>query len=179
MSESTMQIQEYFESYVPDLIEGYLAREPVPEMEGTSFTSQVTIEGEKSLSFGMTIDDAKEITVQQGALTNPMISITIPEDAIRHVTKQISGLTGRKQYEAVSKTKGTLTLEMSMPDDWVLPVTITFNGATEPKATMSGPAEVLAKVMTGELQSPKAFMEGKIKITGDMMFLMSLANLIV
>jgi putative sterol carrier protein len=68
---------------------------------------------------------------------------------------------------------------MSMPDDWVLPVTITFNGATEPKATMSGPAEVLAKVMTGELQGPKAFMEGKIKITGDMMFLMSLANLIV
>ena len=179
MSESTLQFQEYFESYVPDLIEGYLAQEPVPEMEGTSFTSQVTIEGEKSLSFGMTIDDAKEITVQQGALANPMISVTIPEDVIRHVTKQITGLTGRKQYEAVSKATGTLTLEMSMPDDWVLPIAITFNGAAEPKTTMSGPAEVLAKVMTGEIQGPQAFLEGKIKITGDMMFLMSLANLIV
>ena len=179
MSESTLQFQEYFESYVPDLIEGYLAQEPVPQMEGTSFTSQVTLEGEKSLSFGMTIDDAKEITVQQGALANPMISVTIPEDVIGHINKQISGLTGRKQYEAVSKAKGTLTLEMSMPDDWVLPIAITFNGAAEPKATMSGPAEVLAKVMTGEIQGPQAFLEGKIKITGDMMFLMSLANLIV
>ena len=178
MPESTLKFQEYFESYVPELVAGYLARDPVPEMEGTSFTSQVTIEGEKSLTFGVTIDDAKEISVQPGSLENPMVSVTIPEDVIEHITRQISGLTGRKQYDAMGKAKGTLTLEMSMPDDWVLPITITFNGAAEPKATMSGPAEVLAKVMMGEIQGPQAFVEGKIKITGDMMFLMSLANLI-
>jgi len=178
MPENALRFQEYFESYVPELVERYLAEDPVPEMEGTSFTSQVTLEGETSLVFGVTIKDAKEITVQPNGLENPMVSVTVPEDVIRYITRQVSGLTGRKQYDALGKAKGTLTLEMEMPDHWVLPVTITFNGAAEPSATMSGPADVVAKVMAGEIQGPQAFVEGKIKITGDMMFLMSLTSII-
>jgi hypothetical protein len=179
MPEKPVQFQEYFESYVPELVERYLAEDPVADMEGTSFTSQVTVEGEKSLAFGVTIKDAKEITVRQGGLENPMVSVTVGEDFIRHTTRQISALTGRKQYDAMLNARGTLVVEMELAGDRVLPVTIVFNGAAEPQATMSGPADVIARVMTGQIQGPQAFMEGKIKITGDMMFLMSLASLIV
>jgi putative sterol carrier protein len=41
-----------------------------------------------------------------------------------------------------------------------------------------GPADILAKVMTGELNGPQTFIEGKIKMDGDMMFLMSLSSML-
>ena len=179
MPEGALRFQEYFQTYIPKLVEKYLAEEPVPDMEGTSFTTQVKVEGEQSLIFGVTIDGAREISVQPDGLENPMVSVTVPEDFIRFTTRQVSALTGRKQYDAILNTKGTLNLEMEMPGGVVLPVTIVFNGAPEPQATMSGPADVLAQVMTGQIQGPQAFMEGKIKIAGDMMFLMSLASLII
>lgn len=178
MPEGALGFQEYFETYLPELVEKYLAERPVVDMEGTHFTTQVKVEGEKSLTFGVTIDDAKDINVQPEGLENPMVSVTVGEDFIRLMTRQVSSLTGRKQYDSMLNTKGTLVLELEMPDDRVLPVTIVFNGAPEPQATMSGPADVIAGVMTGQIQGPQAFMEGKIKITGDMMFLMSLANLV-
>jgi SCP-2 sterol transfer family len=178
MPQNALRFQEYFETYVPELVTGYLAEEPVPDMEGTSFTTQFTVDGQKSLVFGITIDNAKEISVQPEGLEKPMVSITVPEDFIRLTTRQVSALTGRKQYDAVLNTKGTLVLEMEMPGGVVLPVTIVFNGTSEPQATMSGPADVIAGVMTGQIQGPQAFMEGKIKISGDVMFLMSLATLV-
>lgn len=179
MPESTMQIQEYLESYMPSVIERFLAERPVPQMEGTSFTTQVTIEGERSITFGIKIDDAREIKVEPGGLENPMLSVSLPEDVFSPVTRQVTQMVGRKQFDEMAKAKGTLTLEVIMPGEWVLPVKLTFNGASDPKATMRGPAEVMLKVLTGELNGPQAFMGGQIKIDGDMMFLMSLSSLIV
>jgi len=179
MPEATVEMQEYLESYVPTIVERFLTEKPVPQMEGTSFTTQVTIEGEKSLKFGIEIKDAREITMHPEGIDDAMISIVIPEDVIRPLTRQISQLTGRKQYDEVKRAKGTLTLELEMPGDWVLPFKITFNGAEEPKGTLRGPVETMLKVMTGEIAGPTAFMEGKIKIEGDMMFLMSLSSLVL
>ena len=179
MAESTMEIQDYLVSYVPSLIEGFLTESPVADMEGTSFTVQVTIEGEKSLTFGITINNGREIAVHPGGLENPMVSVSLPEGLLKQITKQVSTLTGKKQYDEVSKAKGSLTVEMSMPGDWVLPVTMTFNGASEPQAKIIGPSDVIAKMVAGEMSSPEAFMQGKIKMDGDMMFLMSLANILM
>jgi hypothetical protein len=179
MPQSTMEIQEYLESYVPELIGGYLAEKPLDDMEGTVFTVEVTIQGEKSLVFGITIEDACKIKVHPGGLENPMVSVTIPEALMRHVTRQVAGLTGRKQYDGVNQVKGSLDVEMAMPGDWVLPLNLTFNGASEPKAAIRGPAEVLAGVMTGQLNGPQTFMEGKMKMDGDMMFLMNLSSMLL
>jgi SCP-2 sterol transfer family len=178
MPETTMEIQEYLESYVPELVGGYLAEKPVADMEGTVFTVEVRVEGEKSLVFGITIEDACRIKMHPGGLENPMVTVTIPEDLIRHVTRQVTSFTGRKQYDGASKAKGSLGVEMAMPGDWVLPLNLTFNGASEPKAVIKGPADVLTRVMTGELNGPQTFVEGKIKMDGDMMFLMSLSSML-
>lgn len=179
MPESTMQMQEYLESYIPSVIEKFLVERPIPQMEDTSFTTQVTIEGERSMTFGIKIDDAREIKVEPGGLENPMLSVSLPEDVFKPVTRQVTQMVGRKQFDEMAKAKGTLTLEVIMPGEWVLPITLTFNGASDPKATMRGPAEVILKVMTGELNGPQAFMGGQMKIDGDMMFLMSLSSLVV
>lgn len=179
MSESATQMQEYLESYIPSVIGKFLAEKPVPQMEGTTFTTQVTIEGESSLTFGVTIEDASRIKVQTGEVESPMVAVSLPESVMKPLTRQVSQMVGRRQYDDITKAKGTLTIEMEMPGDWVLPVTVTFNGASEPRATMRGPAEVLAKIMTGEVAGPAAFVSGDIKIEGDMMFLMSLSTLVV
>lgn len=179
MPETTVEMQEYLQSHVPAIVERFLSEKPVPRMEGTTFTAELTIEGEKSLRFGIGIKDAREITVHPGGIEEPMVAVTVPEDVLRPLTRQISQMTGRKQYDEASKAKGTLTLEMVMPGDRVLPLTVTFNGAPEPKATLRGPAETMVKVLKGEIAGPQAFMEGKMQIEGDMMFLMSLSAMVL
>ena len=179
MSEDTMEMQEYFESYVPTVVGKILAEKPVDGMEGTTFSTQVSIEGEKTMVFGVTIKDAMELKVQSGALESPMLAVTLPESILKPATRQMSQMVGRKQYDELAKAKGTLTVEMEMPGDWVLPIKITFNGAADPRATLRGPVDVLQKVMSGELNGPEAFMGGKIKMDGDMMFLMSLSALAI
>lgn len=178
MSENTLEMQDYLVSYVPGLVGKFLEEKPVPDMEGTTFTLQVTVEGERSLTFGISIADAHKIIVHPEGLDNPMLSIRVSEEVVRHVTRQVATFVGRKQYDGVNGAKGTLSIEMDMPGDWTLPVTLTFNGAAEPKATLRGSAEAMSQVMLGRITGPEAFVQGKVKFEGDLVFLMSLANLL-
>ena len=177
MSEDSIEVQEYVESYIPGLISKRLEEKPVPDMEGTEFTFQFIIEGEKSIAYGVTINDAKKIKVAPGKLENPMVTMALTEDMTKRMVDQVSSLTGKNQYETVKQAKGTLHLEMEMPGDWTMPVDFTFNGASEPSVTISGSAEVFQKIAAGELNGPAAFMQGEIKLDGDMAFALSLASL--
>ncbi len=177
MADNTVGIQEYLESYIPSLVGKRLAEKPLPDMEGTAFTLQLTFKGEKSLVYGITIKDAKEVSVTPGGVENPMLQVIIGEDFIRPLVDMAASLTGRKQYDAVSQAKGTVDLEIAMPGDWVMPVTAVFNGASQPSLKIMGKSADLAQVATGEINGPMAFMQGKIKLEGDMAFGLSLANL--
>lgn len=177
MAENTVSLQEYVESYVPGLVSKRLQEKPIPDMEGTDFSVQLVLKGEKSLAYGISIKDAKEITVHAGGMENPMLEVTIPEDVIRPLVDMVSSFTGRKQYDAVTGAKGTVTFEIGMPGNWTLPVTIKFNGADSPSVTISASSQDFAKMATGELSGPMAFMQGKVKLDGDMSFALSLANL--
>lgn len=177
MSEDTLGVREYVESYIPGLIGKRLQEKPVPDMEGTEFTFQLLIEGESSLAYGVTIKDAMEISVAPGRLENPMVTMTLTEEVIRRMVDQVSSLTGKNQYETVKQARGTLRLEVGMPGGWTMPVSFTFNGASEPSVTISGSAEVFQKIAAGELNGPAAFMQGQIKLDGDMAFALSLASL--
>lgn len=177
MAENTVTLQEYLESYIPSIISKRLQEKPIPEMEGTHFTVQLVIQGEKSLIYGLAVKDAREITVYPGGMENPMVEVTIPEEVIRPLVDMASSFTGRKQYDAVSSAKGSVRLEMGMPGDWTLPVTIKFNGADSPSVTIAASSTDFAKMATGELSGPMAFMQGKVKLDGDMSFALSLANL--
>jgi hypothetical protein len=84
--EKALGMQEYLDSYVPGLVGRFLAEKPIPNMEDTDFTLQVTIEGEKSFTFGIAIRDARGVTVFPCGLENSMLSLSLPEDILRHVT---------------------------------------------------------------------------------------------
>ena len=177
MAGDTIGIQEYLESYVPSLVGKRLAEKPVPDMEGTVFTLQVTIKGEKTLVFGITIKDAREIAVTPGGIENPTLEVTLTEDFIRPLVDLAGSFTGRKQYDAASQARGTVEFEIGMPGNWVMPVSVKFNGASEPSLRIAGSSADLAKIATGELNGPTAFMQGKIKMEGDMAFGLSLSNI--
>ena len=177
MAGNTIGIQEYLESYIPALVGKRLAEKPMPDMEGTTFTLNVTIKGEKSLVFGITIANAKDITVTEGGLDNPTLEVVLSEDFVRPLVELASSFTGRKQYDAVSQAKGTVDFEVGMPGDWTMPVAAIFNGASQPSLKISGDSADLAKVASGEMNGPTAFMQGKIKLEGDMAFGLSLSNI--
>ncbi len=177
MAENATDLKEYLESYIPSLISKRLEEKPLPNMEGTNFTVQLTIQGEKTLVYGFAVKDAREISVTPGGIANPMLDVVVPDDVIRPLVDMVASFTGRKQYDAASSSRGLLKLEVAMPGDWTLPVTVKFNGADSPSVTISAPAEVFAKMAAGEMSGPTAFMQGKIKMDGDMSFALSLTNL--
>ena len=177
MAENIVGLQEYLESYIPSLISKRLEENPLPNMEGTNFTVQLTIKGEKTLVYGFAVKDAREISVVPGGIADPMLDVVVPDDVIRPLVDMVASFTGRKQYDAASSSKGLLRLELAMPGDWTLPVSVKFNGADSPSVTISATAEDFAKMATGEMSGPTAFMQGKIKMDGDMSFALSLANL--
>ncbi len=177
MSENAVGLQEYVESYIPALISKRLAEKPVPDMEGTDFSVRFTIQGEKSLVYGFRVKDAREITVVPGGIDDPVLDVVVSEDVIRPLVDMVASFTGRKQYDAARTSKGLLKLEVEMPGDWTLPVTVKFNGAETPSVTISGAMEDFSKMATGEMSGPTAFMQGKIKMDGDMSFALSLTNL--
>ena len=177
MAEDSIGIQEFVESYIPEMVMKRLEEKPVEGMEGTEFTLQLTIRGEKTLTHGITIKDAKKITVTPGRIENPMLEVVLPDDFIRPLVDMVTSFTGRKQYDVVSKAKGSVHIKMSMPGNWELPVTATFNGAAKPEVSIAATSADFAAMATGELNPPTAFMQGKVKLEGDMAFALSLANL--
>ena len=160
-------IRDYLVEYVPKLIGSNLAQHPLPDMAGTLFTLQVTIEGEQSLTFGITIKDASEITVTEGPLPSPLVTLKLSEDIIRPIVKMASSLTGRKQYDTAKNMKGAMDAEIDMPGGWKLPFGLAFNGASDPSFKMNATLEDMAQMARGEIDPTQAFMQGKLKITGD------------
>ena len=83
-------IQEYLVYYLPTLIGKYFAEDPIPDMDDTYFSLQITIEGEKNLTYVITIKNATDITITPGEIENPMVSMTFPEDILKPLVKMIS-----------------------------------------------------------------------------------------
>lgn len=174
----SVSIQEYIETYVPGVVEKLLEARPIPEMSGTNFTIDVTMEGEKSLTYGITIADGKSITVTPGGVDKPMLSVTLPESLIERAFELITPWTNRQRYDAVKDTKGALELEVAMPGDWNVPLGLKFNDYAEPHVKIAIPLEDAAGIATGATNAPMAFMQGKIKLEGDMAFALSLARVL-
>ncbi|MHB8780143.1 MAG: SCP2 sterol-binding domain-containing protein [Candidatus Geothermincolia bacterium] len=170
-------IQEYIETYIPQVVGAYLKEKPIPGMEGTVFTINFSIDGEKSFVQGITIRDASEISVTRGGDTDAMLTVSVSDEIIKHIVAMVTPLTGREQYDTVKGASGTVELDLTMPGGWKLPVKSTFNGGASPTIKISAEAAEFAAIASGQENAPMAFMQGKIKMEGDMAFGLSLAKL--
>lgn len=175
MSENS--IQDYLVNYIPAFISKHLAENPIPDMKDTDFSVQITIEGEQSLTFGITATNAREITVTPGEIKNPMVALTLTEDVIRPIVKLVSSFISRRQYDIIKGAKGSMEVEIDMPGDWKLPVKTTFNGAAEPYFKLNGSLQDLSEMAMGDIDPTQAFMQGRLKIFGDIAFALALSQL--
>jgi putative sterol carrier protein len=181
-------VKEYFEEIVPKMVEEQLSGTAITGMEGTVFAVQFNIKGDQENVYGITVKDAKDLEVSEGALASPMITVELDEDTWRKaVTGKMEGAmdmftdmsqsASRKRYDTLNATSGTMTVELSMADGSTAVLKVVFNGASSPAVTFKIGLEDWALMQKGELAGPTAFMTGKMKIEGDMPFAMALGNL--
>ena len=171
-------VKDYFTNYVPKMFEEQLGGKSIPGMENTEFTLQFTIDG---TVMGVIVKDAKELQVVDGGLDKAMMAVEISEAVWREaITGKLPGsemftdlgqTASRKMYDAVKGVKGTMNLELSDPD---VSIKVVFNGGDSPVATLRASAATWGEMQTGTLPGPMAFMQGKLKMEGDMAFVMSL-----
>jgi putative sterol carrier protein len=185
-----ISVKEYFEEVVPKMAEEQMAGVATAGMEGTVFTVEFDVKGAETSVYGITVKDAKELSVTEGALDSPMIKVEVDEDTWRKaVTGKMEGAmdmftdigqsANRKRYDALNSTKGSMNVELGLPDGSTSVLKIQFGGATSPEVTFKVGLEDWALMQKGELAGPTAFMSGKLKIEGDMPFAMSLGNLMM
>jgi putative sterol carrier protein len=183
-----VSVKEYFEEVVPEMVKEQLSGTAITGMEGTVFAVEFDIKGDQDYVYGITVKDAKDLEVTEGPLASPMIKVEIAEDIWRKaVTGKMEGAmdmftdmsqsASRKRYDALSSTRGTMNVELTMADGSTAVLKIVFNGATSPEVTFKVGLEDWALMQKGELPGPTAFMSGKLKIEGDMPFAMALGNL--
>lgn len=176
-----VSVKDYFETYVPKMFAEQVGSTAIAGMEGTEFSVQFNVDG---TTYGIVVKDAKDLQVANGPLDAPMMNVTLAEDAWRKaVTGNLPGsdmftelgnLANRKMYDAVVGQKGTLTLELTDPD---ATIQVVFNGAASPAVTLKASAATFADINSGKTAAPMAFMQGQMKLEGDMAFAMSLNSL--
>ena len=76
----------------------------------------------------------------------------------------------------VKTLKGTMALELSRDGD-PFKVEMCFNGAAAPRTLMKVKLADYVDMQTGKLNGQEAFMTGKLKVEGDLAFLMQIAAL--
>jgi hypothetical protein len=76
----------------------------------------------------------------------------------------------------VKMLKGTMALELSRDGD-PFKVEMCFNGAAAPRTLMKVKLADYVDMQTGKLNGQEAFMTGKLKVEGDLAFLMQIAVL--
>lgn len=184
-----VSVKEYFEEIVPKMAEEQLSKVTASGMEGTVFTVEFDIQGDQEYVYGITVKDAKDVAITEGSLENPMIKVKISEDVWRKaVTGKMEGAmdmfmdlgqnANRKRYDSLMSVKGTMDLELTLDDGSTAELSVVFNGTESPQVTFKTSVEDWAKISSGELAGPTAFMTGKMKIDGDMPFAMALGNLL-
>ena len=180
-----ISVSEFFESFVPETFTAVIAERPIPGMDGTKFTLQVNLTGVGGAEYGITVRDARKMEVAVGTIENPMLTVVAPYFAWRAgISGEIkgaemltnparfAGMVDREMYEAAETTRGTVIFNPVLGEGLDVRIKIIFNGAEQPSVTLSAAPDVLAAMSTGELSGPEAFMQGRLKIDGDITFAM-------
>jgi putative sterol carrier protein len=175
---------QFFEQMLPS---GFAAQAeaggPVPEGE---FTLGWHLTGEGGGDWTATIRDGK-MTARAGA-GEANLTFTISVGDWRDAVLGRNGASvalilpqarpGRPDNSGRAKQlKGTIAQELDREGMEPLKVELTFNGAAAPRTTTKMKLTDFIAMQEGRLNGQEAFMTGKMKVTGDMAFLMQIATL--
>jgi hypothetical protein len=129
----------------------------------------------------------KRMSVRKGS-GDAVITFTISTDHWRDAVLSRNGVTpavllpqqrpGRPDNTARVKTvKGTVAQELARDGMDAFKVEMTFNGAAAPRAIVKMKLPDFLAMQEGKLNGQEAFMTGRLRIEGDMAFMMQVAAL--
>ena len=175
-----LDLEEIVTEFLPKLMAQYLQISgAAKELAGTAFTMCVELSGHK---FNFLARDGADIMAAAGDAENPMVRVSLSiDDMMRFIEpRNIDMLLGmqsalnRRNYDAMEKLGGTAVFELEFPDGAKIPITAVFNSAPAPKAVFRLSMEN-AKELLGRRSNPvQMFMNGTLKIDGDIAFAMAL-----
>jgi hypothetical protein len=177
MPEATEIFEKFFESVVPQMFETVTEIFPVPGMDGTTFNLKVNLTGENGTTYGISIKDAKEINIIPGGMDDPMLTVEIPAAVFLDTIKNVITSPMQDLYKAAKDVEGTLVIEPQLKEGQPpLSIKLIMNQAEDPNIKLSADVQTFMRLMNGEESPPTAFMQGKMKIDGNMPFGMELMN---
>jgi hypothetical protein len=175
---------QFFEQLLPLGFAAQAAEMPTPPAD---FTIQFSVEGEGGGDWVAKIVDGK-MNVSKGRDEAANLTVNIGVDDLLDAILGRNGAAlslilppqrpGRPDNSARAKQiKGTMALELSRAEKDPFRVAMCFNSGATPKTIMKMTIVDYVSMAEGKLNGQQAFMSGKIKVEGDMAFLMQIAAL--
>lgn len=152
----------------------------------TDFTMLYRLTGDGGGDWLVTIRDGK-LTAQPGA-GEAVLTFTMSTDDWRDAVLGRNGASlalllpqsrpGRPDNSGRARTlRGTVAQELSREAAEPFRLEMTFNGATQPRTVLKMKIQDFIDMNVGKLNGQEAFMTGRMRIEGDMAFLMQIAAL--
>jgi hypothetical protein len=173
---------QFFEELLPM---GFTAQAQESGSAPRDFTMQFRVAGEGGGDWAVKIAGGKMTTSRGTSDAHLTVSLTIDDwrDAVLGRNGATLGLIipqqrpGRPDNSArAMQLKGTMALELAREGD-PFKVEMCFNNAAAPRTVLRMKLSDYLDMQAGKLNGQEAFMSGKIKVEGDMGFLMQIATL--
>jgi hypothetical protein len=120
--------------------------------------------GEANLSVTLSVDDWRDAVLGRNGAS---LGLLLPQNR-----------PGRPDNSARAKAlKGTMALELSRPQPEPFRLEMCFNNAAAPKTTLRMALSDYLAMQDGSQNGQQLFMQGRIRVEGDMGFLMQVASL--
>ena len=174
---------QFFEEYLPM---GFAAQAAESGSAPADFAMVFTVEGDGGGQWLATIAGGKMTVTKGGGEANLAIKMSIDDFRDAVLGRNGANLSlilppqrpGRPDNSARAKQlKGVMGVELSRDGADPFKVEMAFNGATAPKTVIKMKIADYIAMQDGSLNGQQAFMSGKLKVEGDMGFLMQIATL--
>ena len=166
----------FFEELLPQGFAAQAAETPNPE----DVVLQYNVSGDGGGQWTVKIAGGK-MTVDRGATAPALMTLSLSAsdllDAINSRNGAVPGLIIPEQRPgassgAVKALRGTMALNLTRPTADPFKLEMMFNGAAQPRTEMTIPLSDHLLIQEGKMNGQEAFMTGKMRVTGDMGFLM-------
>ncbi|MBI3784322.1 MAG: SCP2 sterol-binding domain-containing protein [Deltaproteobacteria bacterium] len=180
---SDVTAAQFFEVMLPMGFEANAAANP--GQTPRELTMQYVVTGDGGGDWTLSIKDGK-LTAAKGRVEAANVTFTVSVDDWRDAVLGQNGASlalilpqprpGRPDNSGrLKEVKGTMALELSREAQDPYKVEMCFNNAAAPRTLLRMKLAEWTDMQTGKLNGQEAFMQGRIKVEGDMGFLMQIA----
>jgi putative sterol carrier protein len=179
-------VEEFFKEYLYNKLMEVRESADLSWLTGKEFTANYEVNGSK---YGMSIKDGTDLEVIDGGISQAMLEIKMSENFWRDMAtgKIESGIDSyilpggsdadKDRYNALQDIRGTLRIKMEIDND-VEEISMVLNGDSQPEAVITIALEDFVAINKGETDGPSLVMSGKLKIDGDISFLLAVQEML-